>query len=122
MTDHILIERVTDGERCGTLPSSFPEKFPACFKHFGQCEFVEGDCDTCFWGYSCLHSPTPSSAQALTAEQVEAVNSADILAEYIDNPSAWEHFNQGVSDAIAEHVEKLRAAFALGGEEGESNG
>lgn len=31
------------------LPSHAPENKPNCYEHFGQCEYVEGDCDTCFW-------------------------------------------------------------------------
>jgi hypothetical protein len=36
------------------LPSQSPEETPKCYCHFGEYEYVRGDCDTCFWGYSCL--------------------------------------------------------------------
>ncbi len=45
----------------------------------------------------------------LTVAEIEV----DILASYIDNPSAWESFDQGVSDAIASAVESIRALLSL---------
>ena len=51
-------------------------------------------------------------ALRMTEDAKAARASVDCLAGYIDNPSAWETFDQSVSDAIAETVEACRAAFS----------
>lgn len=54
------------------LPSSAPESKPECFGHFGRYEHVQGDCDTCFWGYGCLHTTPGGSVGDDTQKRSEA--------------------------------------------------
>jgi len=74
MTDHILIERVTDGERCGEdCPCKFTNRVDesACILG-GQelsAEYAESAGGLIY--YRCPSCLSTSSAPALTAEQAE---------------------------------------------------
>lgn len=107
-TDKIIVERETCGALCGRHCKYVDDDNAGCALFDAPMVWhSEGRYKRC---PACLSTP---SARVLTEEMMEAVNEADILAEYIDNPLAWEVFDQGISDAIAEHVEKLRAAFGI---------
>lgn len=83
MRDMILVERVTDGERCGGECQHVEYEFSTCTafdepRHIAQ--FVDGDKSASFKRCkTCLATP---SAVVLTAEMEEAVKRAAVFIKH----------------------------------------
>ncbi len=69
----------------------------------------------------CGHMMSEDDARLMAAapdEDAANLNAVERLEYYVNNPSAWDHFSQNVSDAIAAVVKQSRAALAKARGEG----
>jgi len=105
-TDRILVERVTDGERCSSECRGYNWGADLCIYFEANLQYDNGPHLRC---PSCLSTP---SAPALTAGQVEAVKDVLERADIVASELAVD---------LPEELLKLRTAFALGGEGGNND-